>query len=199
MIIIGITGGIGSGKSTVCKIFASLGIPVNDADASAKQLIVSDAEVKQAILSEFGAQAYLPDGSYNRAYISSIVFSNKEKLQKLNNIVHPKVISNAQEWVNKHSNAPYLIKEAALMFESGSYKLNTFNIVVESPLDLRIQRICARDTITKEQAISKIESQLSDDERRTRADMSILNNEHDSLISQVYTIHQNIIKNNDPR
>jgi dephospho-CoA kinase len=199
MIVIGITGGIGSGKSTVCKIFASLGIPVNDADASAKNIILNDEEVKNAIINEFGEQAYLLDGSYNRGYISTIVFSDKHKLEKLNAIVHPKVISNGKEWVEKHANSPYVIKEAALMFESGSYKLNTFNIVVESTLDLRIERICLRDKINREQAIQKIESQLSDEQRRSMADLIILNNEQDSLINQVYKIHQNIIHTNDPR
>lgn len=199
MIVIGITGGIGSGKSTVCKIFASLGIPVNDADESAKNIILKDQAVKNAIINEFGEQAYLPDGSYNRTYISTIVFSDKLKLEKLNAIVHPKVISNGKEWVEKHPNSPYVIKEAALMFESGSYKLNTFNIVVESTLDLRIERICLRDKINREQAIQKIELQLSDEKRRALADLVILNNEQDSLINQVYKIHQNIILTNDPR
>lgn len=199
MIVVGITGGIGTGKSLVCKIFKSLGIPVNDADASAKNIIINDAEVKSSIINLLGREAYNVDGTYNRAYVASVVFSDKIKLDQLNAIVHPKVIEHGKDWADKNKNYPYLIREAALMFESGSYKHNKFNILVESPLELRIERICKRDNCSKEDAEKRIYSQWSDDERRKFADLIIYNNEEKSLIQQVYQIHQNILKNNDPR
>lgn len=199
MIVIGITGGIGTGKSLVCKIFKSMGIPVNDADASAKSIIVNDAEVKTSIINLLGVEAYNADGSYNRAYVASVVFNDKSKLEQLNAIVHPKVIEYGKEWALKNNHFPYLIREAALMFESGSYKHNQFNILVESPLELRMQRICLRDKCSEEDALKRINAQWSDDERREFADLIIYNNEEKSLIQQVYQIHQNILKNNDPR
>ena len=199
MIQIGITGGIGAGKSTICKIFSSLGVPVLDADSLAKDLIIQDGQLKSDIIENFGSESYLEDGTYNRAYISKVVFNNAEALKKLNALVHPKVIENSIEWAKNHSDFKYIIKEAALMFESGSYKFNDYNIVVESPLNLRIDRICKRNAITEDEALRKIQSQLSDDERRSKADLIIINDEKKSLIEQIMNIHQNILSNNDPR
>lgn len=199
MIQIGITGGIGSGKSTVCKVFSSLGVPINDADDLAKKIIIEDVELKRNIKDYFGDEAYNPDGSYNRGYISSIVFNDKEKLAKLNSLVHPKVIEHSKIWTDKHQHLPYVIKEAALMFESGSYKNNDYNIVVESPIEIRIQRICKRDQVEEEVAIKKIQSQMSDEQRRVLADLTIVNDDHQSLIKQVMNIHNKILEKNDPR
>lgn len=199
MIQIGITGGIGSGKSTVCKVFASLGIPINDADSLAKKIIVEDSELKASIIQQFGTEAYLENGEYNRSYISKIVFNNAEKLSILNNLVHPKVIAYSKKWTEKFAHIPYVIKEAALMFESGSYIANDYNIVVEAPLDIRIQRICSRDNANAEDVLKRIQAQLSDEERREKADLIIYNDDKTSIIQQVYKIHQNIIQNNDPR
>lgn len=199
MIQIGITGGIGSGKSTVCKIFTSLGIPVHDADAIAKEIIVKDAELIQSMINNFGEETYLEDGSYNRAYIANLVFSDQSKLEKLNALVHPKVIEYSGIWATTHQHLPYVIKEAALMFESGSYLHNDFNIVVESPIKIRLKRICNRDSVSEESALKRINSQLSDEERRSKADLIILNDDAHSLIQQVINIHQNILTKNDPR
>lgn len=199
MIQLGITGGIGSGKSTVCKIFSSLGVPVNDTDALAKKIIVEDVNLKKSILNYFGEDAYFTDGNYNRAYISNIVFNDKEKLAKLNSLVHPKVIEYSKIWTDKHKHLPYVIKEAALMFESGSYKNNDFNIVVESPIALRVQRICKRDNVELEIANKKIQAQMNDEDRRTMADLIISNDDQQSLIKQVMNIHHNLLEKNDPR
>ncbi len=199
MIVIGITGGIGTGKSLVCKIFKSLGIPVNDADASAKNIIVNDVEVKKSIINLLGNKSYNDDGTYNRAYVASIVFNDKSKLEQLNAIVHPKVIEYGKTWANNNKQYPYLIREAALMFESGSYRYNDFNILIESPLALRMERICNRDKCSKEDALKRIHAQWSDDERRKFADLIIHNDEEMSLVQQVYQIHLNTLKNNDPR
>ena len=199
MIQIGITGGIGSGKSTVCKIFTSLGIPVHDADAIAKEIIIKDTDLIQSMINNFGKETYSEDGTYNRAYIANIVFNDQSKLDKLNALVHPKVIEYSRIWASNHQHLPYVIKEAALMFESGSYLQNNFNIVVESPIDIRIKRICTRDSVNEETALKRINSQLSDVERRSKADFIILNDDAHSLIKQVINIHQNILTKNDPR
>jgi dephospho-CoA kinase len=199
MIVIGITGGIGAGKSMVCKIFASMGIPVNDADKLAKEIIVNDKELRADIIKHFGADSYLTDGSYNRAYISEIVFNDAEKLVLLNKLVHPKVIEYGNKWAQQHHSKAYVVKEAALMIESGSYKHNDFTIVVESPLALRIERICSRDKISEAMALKKINAQLSDEARREKSDLIIYNDEHQSLIQQVHRIHQHILQKNDPR
>jgi dephospho-CoA kinase len=194
MIRVGITGGIGTGKSTVCKIFASMGIPVLDADSLAKNIAEIDTGVKQRILEAFGTESYNEQEKYNRKFVASIVFNDPEKLKLLNNIIHPAVIDYANNWADQHQDKKYVIKEAALMFESGSYKYNDINIVVNSPKELRIQRILSRDKSSLEEIIRRIESQMSDDERNSMADKIITNDEHSSLIAQVYSLHLEFMK-----
>jgi dephospho-CoA kinase len=194
MIRVGITGGIGTGKSTVCKIFASMGIPVLDADTLAKNIAEIDTNVKQQILEAFGTESYDEQEKYNRKFIASIVFNDPEKLKILNNIIHPAVIDYTNKWADQHQDKKYVIKEAALMFESGSYKYNDINIVVNSPKELRIQRILSRDNASLEEIIRRIESQMSDDERNSMADKIITNDEHSSLIAQVYSLHLEFMK-----
>src|SRR5690606_2758900 len=125
---VGVTGGIGSGKSIVCRIFNTLGIPVFDADTEAKRLMATDAGLVAAIRSEFGDEAYDADGSINRGYLASQVFSDGRRLETLNRLVHPVAIRAGAEWANRQD-APYSIKEAALLFESGSFKLNDYTIL----------------------------------------------------------------------
>lgn len=194
MIRVGITGGIGTGKSTVCKIFASMGVPVLDADVLAKNIAEIDLNVKQQIIDSFGSESYDELNKYNRKFIASIVFKDANKLKELNNIIHPAVIEYANNWADEHSAYKYVIKEAALMFESGSYKYNDINIVVNAPKDLRIQRILSRDQSNIEDIIRRIESQMSDDDRNAMADKIIINDEHSSLIEQVYRLHQEFSK-----
>ncbi len=194
MIRVGITGGIGTGKSTVCKIFASMGIPVLDADSLAKNIAEIDQNVKQQILEVFGAESYDDQDKYNRKFIASIVFNDAEKLKILNNIIHPAVIDYSNNWAEQHLDKKYVVKEAALMFESGSYKYNDINIVVNAPKELRIQRILSRDNSSIEDIIRRIESQMSDEERNSMADKIIVNDEHNSLIAQVYSLHQEFVK-----
>lgn len=189
MIRVGITGGIGSGKSTVCKIFASMGVPVLDADSLAKRIAEEDLNVRQQIIDEFGTESYDKQGKYNRKYIASIVFNDASKLTRLNSIIHPAVINYSNRWAEQHQQHPYIIKEAALMFESGSYKYNDINIVVDAPKELRIQRILSRDNSSIEEISRRIESQMHDDERNSIADKIILNDERNSLIEQVYQLH----------
>jgi dephospho-CoA kinase len=189
MIRVGITGGIGSGKSTVCKIFASMGVMVLDADQLAKNIAEIDTEVKQEIIKSFGEESY-EEERYNRKYIASIVFNDAEKLKLLNSIIHPAVINYSNRWADEHSSEKYLIKEAALMFESGSYKYNDINIVVNSPLELRIDRLLKRDQSNRDEILRRINSQMSDEDRNAMADRIIINDEKVSLIDQVYKLHK---------
>jgi dephospho-CoA kinase len=194
MIRVGITGGIGTGKSTVCKIFASMGVPVLDADSLAKNIAEIDLNVKQQILDTFGKESYDELGKYNRKYIANIVFNDSDRLKMLNNIIHPAVIDYSNKWADQHQDKKYVVKEAALMFESGSYKYNDINIVVNAPKEIRIQRLLLRDNSAIEDIIRRIESQMSDEERDSMADKIIMNDEQNSLIAQVYSLHQEFLK-----
>lgn len=181
---IGVTGGIGSGKSVICRIFNVLGIPVFDADTEAKRLMTHDTALVDAIRAEFGDRAYHPDGTLNRAYLAGQVFNNEERLKKLNALVHPVAIRAGEEWVMRQE-APYTIKEAALLFESGSFKLNDYTILVTAPLSLRIERVMKRDGITAEQVKARMERQWPEEEKRRLADFVIVNDGVQALIPQV--------------
>ena len=182
---IGITGGIGSGKTMVSKIFSVLGIPVYDADTRAKWISNYHPQVKKEIQQLFGEQAYT-DNKLNNRYIASIVFNDKNKTGQLNAIVHPRVGEDFENWVKENANAPYLLKEAALMFESDSYKLLDKVIVVSAPLELRIQRILTRDPQRTEAEIRGImDKQLPEEEKQKRADYIIHNDDNNLIIPQV--------------
>jgi dephospho-CoA kinase len=187
---IGITGSIGSGKSTVTKLFATLGIPVYDADSRAKTLMVSSPTLISNIQHLFGAEAYLSDGSLNRTFIAQEAFHNKQLLTQLNALVHPAVFDDFDQWCAQQSPATYVIKEAALMFESDSYKQLDEVIVVTAPETLRIQRTIARDGLTAEAVIARMKNQLSEDEKRKRAQYEIINDERHLLIPQVLKLNE---------
>lgn len=191
---IGITGGIGSGKSVVCRIFSVLGIPVFDADTEAKRLMTDDTTLVDAIQAEFGEKAYLPDGSLDRAYIAIQVFNDEERLKKLNALVHPVVIRAGEEWARKQE-APYTIKEAALLFESGSFKLNQYTILVSAPASLRIERVMKRDGITPEQVEARMEKQWPEEKKRQLADFIIVNDGVQALIPQVLELDKRFRSN----
>jgi dephospho-CoA kinase len=190
--IIGITGGIGSGKSIVCKIFMVLGIPVFNADTEAKRLVVEDAQLKQEIIVLLGTEAYI-EGKYNRSFVASKIFNNPDLLLKLNNKIHPAVREYANKWAEKQKNAPYLLYEAALMNAAGDG--NNFDkiIIVNAPLKLRIDRVKARDNRTNEEITAIISKQKTDKERQQITDFTIENNEKASLINQVLAIHHDIL------
>ncbi|MFY0654631.1 MAG: dephospho-CoA kinase [Cyclobacteriaceae bacterium] len=191
MLQIGITGGIGSGKSTICKIFQTLGIPVYDADSRAKLLMIQDSKLVQAIQSAFGEDSYLDTGDLNRGYLSKSAFSDPNKVKKLNAIVHPAVAVDYSKWVDQQSTS-YVIKEAALLIESGSYLQLDKLVVVRSPLELRISRIQSRDPFrSEEEILSIIKNQLSDEEQESKADFIINNNEQELLIEQVLELDKN--------
>lgn len=189
MLKIGVTGGIGSGKSVVSKIFSVLGIPVYDADKMAKNLMASDQSLIAGIIENFGKESYLQDGSINTQYLSK-VFSQESKLKTLNSLVHPRVGKDFLNWTEKHSNSPYIIKEAALLFESGSYQLLDKVITVYSPLNIRIKRVTERDAFRSLEQIYQIVSrQLPEDDKIMKAHYVIHNDENHFLIDQVLSLH----------
>ncbi len=164
MFVVGITGGIASGKTTVTRIFQLLGIPVFIADLSAKKIIRQNQEVRQAIISAFGEQSYLPDGTYNTSYIASVVFNDQYALKKINAIVHPAVRQDFLQWENKVK-APYCIHESAILFEAGLKPLMNKVIVITANDEVRVQRIIKRDKISMEAALKRINAQMSQADR----------------------------------
>lgn len=192
MLKIGLTGGIGSGKSTVAHIFEVLGIPVYYADTEAKKLMGANEELKASITRAFGEEAYV-DGRLNREYIAAQVFNNDKKIELLNSLVHPATIKDAEEWI-KIQRAAYVIKEAALIFESGSNKNLDYVIGVQSPLELRIKRVMDRDNIPAHQVKARMNQQMDDDLKLRLCDYVIVNDEHEMVIPQVVALHETFSK-----
>ncbi len=197
MLRIGLTGGIGSGKSTVAKIFEVLGIPVYYADDAARKLINEDENLKKEIVQHFGIDAYA-NGKLDRTYISKIVFNNKAKLELLNSITHPAVMHHSEEWM-KAQTSIYTIREAALIFESGIDKNLDFVIGVSAPENLRIERTMQRDGITKELVLARMKNQIDEDEKMKRCDFIIYNNEQQLLIPQVLDLHKKLSESGLPQ
>ncbi|MDI9865181.1 dephospho-CoA kinase [Flectobacillus sp. DC10W] len=193
-IVVGITGGIGSGKSTVAKVFSLLGVPVYEADSRAKLIVVQNQELKKDIIALLGAEAYLPDGSYNRAWVASQVFGQPALLQQLNALVHPAVRRDAQDWIIQHQEAPYVLYEAALLKGAGDGNLCHKIISVIAPLDLRVQRVKLRDNRSEEEIRAIIERQLPDAERIKFSDWLIQNDDQTPVIPQILQIHQSLLK-----
>ncbi|WP_369411750.1 dephospho-CoA kinase [Chryseolinea lacunae] len=191
---VGITGGIGSGKSLVCSIFKALGIPVYDADSHAKELMTTDGILVQQIKKEFGELSFHEDGSLNRGYLSKAVFNDVDKLERLNRLVHPRVGEDYARWVNQNANSPYVLKEAALLFEAGSHQTLDKVMVVVAPEALRIERVLQRDPQrTTEQIKAIIRNQMPEEEKMKRADHVIVNNETELLIPQVVALHHQFL------
>jgi dephospho-CoA kinase len=185
MLKIGITGGIGTGKSTVAKIFAALKIPVYEADYRAKVLIENDTSIIEKIKGLLGEESYFENGKYNKSFVAQKVFDNPDLLKKLNGIVHPAVGKDFTDWANNQRNTPYIIKEAAVMGKnSGLDKI----IVVSSPLELRISRIQKRDKRSVEEIEIIIKNQKSEEQFLEISDFEIKNNEQDFIITQVLKI-----------
>lgn len=190
MLKIGLTGGIGAGKSTVAKIFKILGIPVFDADIAAKNLMNNNEALKQKIREEFGDESY-QNGVLNRKYLAEIVFNNRYKLEKLNALVHPVAIQTGIDWAATQ-NAKYTIKEAALMFEAGSAFNLDYIIGVFAPVELRIARVMHRDGITKEQVEARMKNQIDEKIKAKLCDFIIENDENSLLTSQIIEVHKKI-------
>lgn len=195
MLKVGITGGIGSGKTTVCRIFETLGIPVFYADTAAKQIMVEDTVLINGINNVFGKESYFDDGSLNNKHIAGIVFNNTEELAKLNRLVHPAVFRAFEHWAAAlTSDAPYILKEAALLFESGSYELCDLNILVIAPEQLKLDRVMQRDGVSADAVKARMDKQFTDRQKVKLADHIIRNNENESLIDQVLQLHQLFLK-----
>ena len=191
---IGVTGGIGAGKSIVCKIFNILGIPVYNADERAKVLMTQDRHVVESIKRNFGAESYLADGKLNRLFLANHVFKNENKLKIINAIVHPAVAIDFDNWSKNYENKSYLIKEAALLVESGSYEFLDYLITVTAPIDIRIVRVLTRDNHrTKEDIEQIISKQLSDEEKISKSKFIITNDSYSLLIPEVLKIHEFLI------
>lgn len=188
---IGITGGIGSGKSLVCRIFHVLGVPVYDADSQAKKLMTTDGILIDEIKKEFGSLSYDEGGTLNRALISKAVFNEPEKLTKLNSLVHPRVAEDYNRWISEQSGANYCLKEAALMFESESYRLLDKIIVVTAPDEQRIKRVMQRDPQRSRADVENIiKNQMAQEEKNKRADFVIRNDESELVVPQVLKLHE---------
>lgn len=191
MLKIGITGSIGAGKSTVAGIFKVLGVPVFDADATAKSILNSDPELREQIIAAFGSETY-KNGLLDRKYLATLVFNNPDQLAKLNALVHPATIKAANAWAKQweEQGSAYIVKEAALLFEVGTNVGLDFIIGVTAPEDLRITRVMARDHVTRGEVLKRMQYQLDDTKKMERCDIVIDNNEKVLLIPQVLTLHQ---------
>ncbi|CEN33516.1 dephospho-CoA kinase [Capnocytophaga cynodegmi] len=192
MMVVGLTGGIGSGKTTIAKMFEKLGISVYISDQEAQKLIESDENIKNRIKSSFGELAYI-NGKYNRKYIAEIVFKDKDKLSIINEIVHPEVAKHFSEWKTKQ-NSPYVIKESAILFESGAYQSCDYIITVIAPEQERIRRVVERDGVSEKSVRERIKNQWTD-EKRISLSNEVINNINIEISSlKVQEIHSKLIK-----
>lgn len=191
---VGITGGIGSGKSTAARIFALLGIPIYSADDRAKWLMANDPDLRKSITKLFGNEAFLPNGVLDRSFLAKEVFSDPEQVKRINSIVHPAVKKDFESWVSQ-LDAPYALKEAALIFETGGENQLDVVINVSAPLKIRIDRVLSRDSHRSESQVNQIiDQQLSDEIKNEKADYVIKNSPNKLIIPQVLTIHDKLIK-----
>jgi len=190
MLKIGITGNIGSGKTTVSKIFEILGIPVFYADDAAKKVMVTDEILINGVKAAFGEASYFDDGALNRKHIAAIVFNDPVKLARLNSLVHPATFRAFDTWVTNISGTPYVLKEAALLFESDSYKLCDYTVMVQSPLETRIKRVMQRDGLTRTEIESRESNQFTEEKKAQLADYLIKNDDRHLVIPQVLELHR---------
>ncbi|MCW5909038.1 MAG: dephospho-CoA kinase [Chitinophagales bacterium] len=196
MLKIGITGGIGSGKTTVCKMFEELGIPVYYADERAKYLMQHEHFLIDEIKKNFGEEVY-EDGQLNRQLLASKVFHDKERVKLLNSLVHPAVFRDTERWVMEQevTNVPYALKEAALLIEAGSHKYLDKLILVTAPQNVRVKRVVERDNVSSSDVMARMQNQLPEEEKVKLADFVIVNdNDKEHLKQQVLKIHQQLVE-----
>lgn len=191
MFKIGLTGGIGSGKSAVANIFKVFGIPVFDADSEAKLIMEKDEQLVLSILKIFGKESYTGK-TLNRKYIANIVFNDPEKLKQLNALVHPAAIQAAADWMSQQT-APYALKEAALLFESNSARYLDYVIGVFAPQNLRIKRVMERDNVSREQALARMNQQMDEEKKMKLCDFVVVNDEQQLVIPQVLELHEKFL------
>lgn len=190
--LVGLTGGIGSGKTTIANFFKELGVPIYIADTEAKALMNRSKVIKRKLIALFGDNAY-QNGKLNRDFLSKQIFNNKDLLQKMNAIVHPKVASHFKRWVKKQE-APYVISEAAILFENGSYTKYDYIITVTAPEEVRLKRVMSRDSASKEKVKSVMNNQWKDEEKIKLSDYVIQNINLEEAKAQVLQIHQNLLQ-----
>jgi dephospho-CoA kinase len=183
-LVVGITGGIGSGKSLVCSIFRVLGVPIFEADQVAKDLYRTNAELKEKLIIMFGREIYSGENTLNRKLLSSVIFKDPESLRSVNELIHPLVREAFMSWIQKQ-NGCYVLHEAAIIFESGFYKMMDANILVTAPVEMRIRRVMEREAVTREGVTSRMSNQWREEETVKLADFIIRNDESDFLIKQV--------------
>lgn len=189
MVKVGITGGIGSGKTTICRVFEILGVPVFNADEVAKSIMTMDLTLITGIKKRFGPAAYFDNGDLNRKYLSGIVFHDAQALQALNELVHPAAIQAFKDW-SAVQNSPYCLHEAAILFESGAYKTCDYSILVSSTEVVRMERVMKRDGITEPQVRAIMNKQMPEEEKEKLADFIVLNDDAHAVIPQVLKLHQ---------
>jgi len=194
MLKIGITGSIGAGKSTVAGIFKVLGVPVFDADATANNILNTDSVLREQIAATFGSETY-KNGLLDKKYLATLVFNNPNQLAKLNALVHPATIEAANIWAKhwEEQGCPYILKEAALLFEAGTNVGLDFIIGVTAPVEMRIARVMERDHVTREEVLKRMQHQLDDTEKMKRCNFVIDNNEASLVIPEVLALHARFI------
>lgn len=188
---VGITGGIGSGKTLICRIFKNLGIPVYEADSRARYLMESDKELIENIIHHFGDKVY-EKRTLNRPYLANLVFNNKEKLNTLNSLVHPAVSRDFATWTREKYKAKYVLHEAAILFESGTYKKMDKSILIDAPDHIRVERVTKRDGVTEEKVVERMNNQWPTAKIRPLADYIVVNNNKQLILPQVIKIHNHL-------
>ena len=191
MLRIGLTGGIGCGKTTVARVFETLGIPVYYADAAAKRLMNEDPAIRSSLIENFGKASYTDSGTLNRSYLASLVFEDPEKREFLNQLIHPATIADANQWLAKQQ-APYALREAALLFESGAAEGLDYVIGVSAPLSVRIRRVMKRDELSEDDVKKRMATQLQDAIKLKLCDFVIINDERVGLLPQVLALHEKL-------
>lgn len=189
-LLIGVTGGIGSGKSMVCRLFECLDIPVYYADSRAKWLTNHDPEIREKVTHLLGPDAYDREGRYDTRFVASRVFGNEPLLKQLNAIIHPVVLRDTKEWLVANAGLPYVAKEAAIMGKAGQANSVDYVVMVDAPVELRIQRILQRDKRSEQEIRAIIERQISDESRRGISDFIVQNDNDSELIPQVLRLHE---------
>lgn len=190
MLKVGITGGIGSGKSTVCNILKNLGVPVFTSDEVGRYLLNNDVHLKKQVKETFDSDMYTSSGELDRERMARLVFNNPEELEKLNSMVHPRVKAEFDSWCKKNEKRAYVVKEAAILFESGQYQDLDKVVTVFCPKDIRIERVKNRDGVSVEQIEGRMMHQISDEERNELSDFIVVNDGKEELLPQVMELHE---------
>lgn len=194
--IVGLTGGIGSGKTSVARIFSVLGIPVYEADEASKKLIDTDKGLQGQLIALLGDDI-VSDGKINRPLMAERIFNDSELLSQTNAIIHPAVAAHFQHWHQQYTQQPYIIREAAILFESGSYKDCDKVIVVSAPQEMRIARVMSRNDVSRQAVLERMSNQWPEADKLARADYVIYNDHSQSVIKQVLAIHEDLIRQSD--